>query len=404
MVVVSVVAALVAPHLSQVVLGSGLLIVLTLVGIAVFSLRPSSSSGLVEPSLQHDLDRSRRDYEGLFSAVPCFICVLDREHRIMTANAQYREEFGAEYGARCWEVCKQRDKQCLECLVDRTFVDGEVHSNEETLIDRHGKPINVVVHTRPVYDDNGEISAVMEVFSDITEVKKLQQKLALMGRAVAGMAHRVKNILMGLEGGIFVVNTGMETDDREAVDQGWEMVERNVQRVSRIVQDLLYCAKEREPKFERDICPHDIVLEVRDLFAGRMADENIQIQTELREPRHVGIFDPEGIHSLMCNLVTNAIDACRFDDDENKDRHTITLRCWRNNKGDTVLEVEDDGSGIPDEANNKVFKDFFSSKGTEGTGIGLLVVQTIAEEHGGKASFVSESGRGTTFTVTLPAA
>ncbi len=335
--------------------------------------------------------------------MPCFICVLDREHQVLTANTLYREEFGADYGSRCWEVCKRRDTQCTECLVDQTFVDGEVRSNEEVLIGRDGQPINAVVHTRPVYDEDGEINAVMEVFTDITEVKKLQRKLALMGRAVAGMAHRVKNILMGLEGGIFVVNTGMEDGSKDAVAEGWEMVERNVERVSKIVKDLLYCAKDREPAFEPDVCPHDIVLEVRDLFADRMAEENIDIRTELSEPPHVGIFDPEGIHSLLCNLVANAIDACRFDDDESKERHTITLRCRKEPSGDTVLEVEDDGAGIPDEANGKVFKEFFSSKGTEGTGIGLLVVQTVAEEHGGKVSFVSEPGKGTTFSAILPA-
>jgi PAS domain S-box-containing protein len=403
-VVVSVIVALGASRVSPMVLGGGVLVFMVLAGALFFLDRRAGVVEDEEPSLKTDLARTRRDYEGLFSAVPCFICVQNRDHQIVTANELYREEFGSQYGSRCWEVCKKRTQQCRECLVDRTFADGQVYSNEETLIGRDGRVINAVVHTRPVYDDNGEITAVMEVFTDITEVKQLQRKLALMGRAVAGMAHRVKNILMGLDGGIFVVNNGMETNDKKAIAEGWEMVERNVDRVSHIVKDLLYCAKDREPKFERDVCPHDIVLEVRDLFADRMSGENIEVRTELSEPPHSGIFDPEGIHSLLCNLVANAIDACRFDEDEGKDRHTITLRCRKDDDGATILEVEDDGSGIPEEANGKVFQDFFSSKGTEGTGIGLLVVQTVAEEHGGKATFVSKEGEGTTFTVTLPAA
>jgi signal transduction histidine kinase len=66
--------------------------------------------------------------------------------------------------------------------------------------------------------------------------------------------------------------------------------------------------------------------------------------------------------------------------------------------------VEDDGAGIPDGLNNRVFEDFFSSKGTEGTGIGLLVVQKVAEEHGGKVTLNSSPGRGATFTVNIPSA
>jgi PAS domain S-box-containing protein len=399
---VSLAAALLSHHLSPVFLGLGLLVTLAIVGFAVFAHQRWNSRNRPVAILRRELDQTRRNYERLFTAVPCFICVLGRDHRIIEANSLYRREFGATDRSLCYEVCKKRTSQCPDCIVDRTFADGRIHSNEETLITGEGDRINVVVHTRPVYDDDGEISAVMEVFTDITEVKKLQRQLALMGRAVAGMAHRIKNILMGLEGGIFVVNTGLETEDRNSIDEGWEMVERNVGRVSRIVKDLLYCSKDRAPEFADNVSPHDIVLEVRDLYAERMREENIEIRTELSQPPHRGTFDPEGLHSLLCNLVANAIDACRFDPSEDKDHHTITLGCRQDRDGATVLQVTDDGAGIPEGLNNKVFEDFFSSKGTEGTGIGLLVVQKVAEEHGGKVAVTSSPGTGTIFTVTLP--
>lgn len=354
-------------------------------------------------NLRRQLDQTRRDYERLFAAVPCFICVQDRDHRILEANSLYRKEFGVEYGSRCWEVCKKRHTQCPNCIVDQTFADARVHTSEEVLITRDGRRINAVVHTRPVLDDDGQISAVMEVFTDITEVKALERQLSLMGRAVAGMAHRIKNILMGLEGGIFVVNTGLESDDRQAIAEGWEMVERNVQRVSRIVKDLLYCSKERTPSFEDEVSLHGIAREVCGLFAERIAGQGIELKLELGDQDSRGTFDPEGLHSLLSNLVANAIDACRFDPSPGKDCHTITVRCHSNGDGTTVLEVEDNGIGIPDEMNSRVFEEFFSSKGTEGTGIGLLVVQKVAEEHGGRASFRSSPGTGTTFTITLPA-
>jgi signal transduction histidine kinase len=242
----------------------------------------------------------------------------------------------------------------------------------------------------------------MEVFTDVTEVKRLQRQLALTGRAVAGMAHRVKNILMGLEGGIFIVNEGLENNDRPSIDQGWEMVERNVGLVTSIVKDLLYCSKDREPSFESGVCPHDIVRQVRDLYATRMSDENVEIRTELSEPPHTGTFDPDAIHNLLCNLVANAIDACRFDPCPDKPGHTVVIRCFANGDGATVLEVQDDGAGIPEDLSHRVFQEFFSSKGSEGTGIGLLVVQKVAEEHGGRVTFESRPGHGTVFTVVIP--
>jgi signal transduction histidine kinase len=223
-----------------------------------------------------------------------------------------------------------------------------------------------------------------------------------MGRAVAGMAHRTKNILMGLEGGIFVVNTGLEEDDKEMVAEGWEMVERNVKRVSNVVMDLLYCSKERTPRFQEGVDFQEIVKDVCKLYAKRTADESITLAVETTEAPILGRFDPDAIHSLLCNLVSNAIDGCRFDPDESKTHHAITMRCSVDDVGATVLEVEDDGAGIPEEFSQKVFEDFFSTKGTEGTGVGLLVVQKVAQEHGGSVNFDSSPGRGTTFRVTIP--
>jgi len=394
-----------ARHFPPLAVGGGLMGALLAVALVIFACSRAGERENHEPvvNLRRELDQTRRGYERLFTAVPCFICVLDRDHQILEANDLYRREFGATDRSLCYEVCKHRTSKCPDCIVDATFSDGQTRSNEEVLLTRAGQRINAVVHTRPIYDDDGEIISVMEVFTDITEVKRLQRQLALTGRAVAGTAHRIKNILMGLEGGIFIVSDGLEEDDREAIAEGWEMVERNVQRVSAIVKDLLYCAKEREPVFEADVCPQEILLEVRDLYADRMAEDDIEIRADVTEPFDRGTFDPEGLHSLLCNLVANAVDACRFDPEDDKSAYVVTLRCRQNGDGATVLEVEDNGAGIPDELDAKVFQDFFSSKGTEGTGIGLLVVQKVTEEHGGTITFESQPGKGTIFTVIIPA-
>jgi PAS domain S-box-containing protein len=389
---------------SPLAVGAAVLVLSAVLGAAVVVRRNRHHRTLPVADIRRELDQTRRDYGQLFSAVPCFICVLNRDHHVIEANALYSETFDVSERRLCYEICKQRSATCANCLVDLTFEDGQIHSSEETLITREGNRVNVVVHTRPVFDENNRIASVMEVFTDVTEVKRLQRQLALTGRAVAGMAHRVKNILMGLEGGIFIVNDALESNDRPSIDQGWEMVERNVGLVTGIVKDLLYCSKDRDPSFESDICPHDIVRQVRDLYAARMSDENVEIRTELSEPPHRGTFDPDAIHNLLCNLVANAIDACRFDPCPDKPGHTVVIRCFANGDGATVFEVEDDGAGIPEDLSHRVFQEFFSSKGSEGTGIGLLVVQKVAEEHGGRVTFESRPGHGTVFTVVIPSA
>jgi len=355
-------------------------------------------------TLQEELEQTHRDYRRLFEQVPCYISVIDRDFRVVQCNAMYRRDFEVDGDSYCFKVCKHRESPCPKCLVEETFKDGKQHTREESLTTRDHRLVDVVVNTMPVRDANGEIMSVVEMFTDITEVKRLQKQLTLMGRAVAGMAHRIKNILMGLEGGIYVVDTGMEEDNREQIAEGWEMVERNVMRVSTLVKDLLYCSKERTPDFQKDIFPHDIIRDVHELYSKRVAEDEITLRVELNDPPHRGTFDPEGIHSLFCNLVGNAIDGCRFDLDESKKSHTITMRCHQDKRGGTVFEVEDDGVDIPEDMSDKVFEDFFSTKGTEGTGVGLLVVQKVVHEHGGTVSFKSRPGEGTTFHIVIPPA
>ena len=352
--------------------------------------------------LQDLLERTQRNYRRLFDQVPCYISVVNRDLRVVQSNALYRRDFGEGANAYCFKLCKGRSTPCSDCLLVESFKDGKVHSREETLTTRDRRKIAVVVYTMPVRSEEDEITSVVEMFTDITEVKRLQKQLTLMGRAVAGMAHRIKNILMGLEGGMFVVNTGMEENDKAQLAEGWEMVERNVKRVSSVVKDLLYCAKERQPRFQENVSPQEIMKEVYQLYSRRTDGEAIALRLEETNSVHRATFDPEGVHNLLCNLVANAIDGCRFDPDQTKTTHNITMRCRQDEGGATVLEVEDDGVGIPDELSQKVFEDFFSTKGTEGTGVGLLVVQKVAEEHGGSVTFTTAPGKGTAFRVTLP--
>jgi len=398
-VVISVAGALTSPFVSPAALGLMLAVCLSALGLPILLLRRGYERSYAR--WRGDLDKTRRDYQRLFESVPCYICVLDRDLRIRESNELYRWAFGNVNGRYCYEACKGRKSECPECLVQATFQDGQVRSSEEVLKAQSGQKFDLVVYSMPIRNDHGEITSVMEVFTDITDVKKLQRQLTLMGRAVAGMAHRIKNILMGLEGGIFVVNSGMESGDQAQIAEGWEMVERNVKTVSALVKDLLFCSKKRLPKYQPDVCPQDVMQRVHDLYARRVANDGIDLCLELGEPRVCGIFDLDGLQNMLSNLVANAIDACRFDTTADKPRHEITLRCLQEKDGTTVFEVEDNGAGIPDEQSGKVFEEFFSTKGTEGTGVGLLVVQKVAEEHHGGVTFSSRAGRGTRFQVTV---
>ncbi|MDP8240900.1 MAG: ATP-binding protein [Candidatus Hatepunaea meridiana] len=351
--------------------------------------------------LQIIIEASRKKFMNLFDTVPCYISVQDEDFRITESNALFKKEFSEQIGDYCYKVYKGLDDVCPDCPVQKTFIDGKVYSREETVIRRNGSEARMIVYSSAILNEAGDRVAVMEMSTDITEVKKLQKELTLLGRTIAVMAHRIKNILMGLEGGIFVVNTGMEDNDDKLTRKGWGMIEHNFERVSRIVKDLLYCSREREMSFEI-VDPVPTIRSVYELFRDRIQKEGVELVLDLPESLPVGRFDPEALHSLITNLVANALDACKNDSTEGKDSHKITIRGNYDSSGKYIFEVEDNGTGIPGQIGERLFEDFFTTKGREGTGLGLLVANKIIEVHGGSITFQSSPGKGTIFRSVFP--
>jgi signal transduction histidine kinase len=112
-------------------------------------------------------------------------------------------------------------------------------------------------------------------------------------------------------------------------------------------------------------------------------------------------FDPELIHRCLLNLVTNAIDACRTE----HSKHEIKKVCVRSRKKHewgVEYRVVDNGSGMADEIKNKIFQRFFSTKGSAGTGIGLMATKKIVEAHKGKITVQSEENKGSEFIIRIP--
>ena len=349
--------------------------------------------------LQRELESQRQQIEQLFNMVPCYISIHDRNFNILRTNEMFKRDFGDRAGQKCYRVYKGAERVCEDCQVEKTFRDGEVHSSEEVVVTKDGEEANVIVYTSPIRDETGAIYAVMEMSTNITEVKRLQRELVLMGQTVASMAHTIKNLLMGLEGGIFVVSTALEQKDDDLLMEGWDMVHRNVDRVSHMVKDLLYCAKEREHRFEK-LDPAGIAREVYDLFEDKARTDEIELRLEVKDGIPEAELDPDAVHNLLSNLISNAIDACKFD--FSKQEHWICIRASSQKPDRVVYEVEDNGKGIPAEWSTKVFDNFFSTKGDKGTGLGLLVARKVVQEHHGEITFTSEPNEGTTFRVALP--
>ena len=217
---------------------------------------------------------------------------------------------------------------------------------------------------------------------------------------MAGLAHGIKNILHGLKGGSYLVDVGINKNDSQRLRKGWDMIKRNIQRTSNLVMDLLSYSKEREPEIE-ECSPNEIAAEVVELMRGRAKQEQIELIRDFDETIGKVYMDPQTIHTALLNLVSNALDACLFDENTAK-RWQVRVRTIAEPGNIIRFEVADSGAGMSEEVKNKLFTSFFSTKGHRGTGLGLLVTRKLIEEHGGCIAVESKLGEGTTFSIQLP--
>lgn len=243
----------------------------------------------------------------------------------------------------------------------------------------------------------------LRTFKKLVREKQESDRLAVVGQTVAGLAHGIKNVLTGLEGGVFVVQTGMEDGDKDLLERGWKMVQTNISRIAGLVKDLLSYSKERAPQYE-ETDPNVLAEEVCALFEIKAQEKSILIERQF-DPEAGKMFkiflDQRGIHTCLSNLVANALDACEMD--RKPVQHRIVVRTEQDPDGDLVFEVSDNGVGMDEATKQRIFASFFSTKGSRGTGLGLLVTSKIVMEHGGKISFDSRQDVGTTFRIILPA-
>lgn len=227
------------------------------------------------------------------------------------------------------------------------------------------------------------------------------ERLAAMGQTIATLSHHIKNILQGIRGGSYLIELGLSERDDEVVAKGWRIVERNQNKISQLVLDMLTFSKEREP----DLAVADlnqVVSDVIELMRSRAEDMDVELHWQPVADMPRLVFDPEGLHRAVLNIVTNAIDAAS--ETESGQPGRVEVRIGLTPQQDHVrIAVGDNGPGIPQEQMGKLFSPFISSKKGRGTGLGLPVSQKILAEHGGRIHVDNKPGRGARFILEIPA-
>jgi len=225
------------------------------------------------------------------------------------------------------------------------------------------------------------------------------ERLAAVGQTIATLSHHVKNILQGIRGGSYLIEEGLKLSKTDLIRKGWGIVEKNQEKISNLVMDMLTFSKERQPERVPAVL-NEVVGDIVELMAARAADLGVQIVWHPAEDLPSLTFDPDALHRAILNVMTNAIDAC-----EKVDEGRVEI--WTDydfEQGLAVVAVRDNGEGIPEEDVRRIFCVFESRKGSRGTGLGLPVSQKILQEHGGDIRVESVPDVGSTFFLEFPAA
>jgi len=346
------------------------------------SVTPASIPAL---NLDHIIDR-----------LPCDISIQDRDFRIRYVNQNFKKDFGDATGKLCYRVLKNSGNICLSCPVYKTFQDKREHISEQPFLLASAKNCQMMIRTSPILDNSGEVSSVIALTTQIPPAKNEREELVILGRSVAMVSHGIKNILEGLQGGSYVIDEALKDKDIELVKKGWNLVNKNIFDITDVVQNILYSSKDRPLRYNF-ASPGQLVKDAMVLFREKAAGFNIQLRDKINPTVPKVHLDAASICRVLNNLIWNAVEACLAD--KQKKDHYVDVKLDFYDENHFMFEITDNGIGMDQATRSNIFEEFFSTKGSGGTGLGLAVVDKVVNKHGGKIEVDSAPDKGTQFKI-----
>lgn len=353
-------------------------------------------------------EQLRAQFERILDSTPDGIFVIDPQKRLRLFNQACGEITGRRPSeiltgnCTCSDVieCHTEEGESYAtnlCPAKGVFRGENTHQREEMLLTNSaGEERWVETMYSPVKDEAGEVECVIGILRDVHERKLLEEKLyqseklATLGQLVAGIAHEIKNPLAIIQSSLDVLENQKRPAEqrREAA----RYLREEVRRLDGRLRAFLAFARPPAPRFKPMVLSSMIsrrIASIEGLFPA------INFQVEVHRPEPILMGDEEQLNQVLTNLVLNAGDALGGEPG--------AIRVRARQSGDcAIIEVEDDGPGIPEEHRGRIFDPFFTTK-SDGTGLGLSICYQIVLTHGGTISIArGRDGRGSCFAIRIP--
>jgi two-component system, NtrC family, sensor kinase len=358
-------------------------------------------------------EAQRRFIEAIIDSLPVSLYAVDRDYRVVAWNRN-RElgelgiPRGSVLGRNVFKVLTRQPRDVLEQEFSRVFETGEIERIEQETASGKGEIRHWLISKIPMWaDSSGEVSHVITVGEEVTDRVEASravaraEKLAAVGRLAAGVVHEINNPLATIS----ACAESLEARVNEGAFDNSPVVEDLREYLGLIRSEAFRCKSITNGllDFSRTRAADHVIIELGDVIASviRLLSHQkrrsaVEFRVEVAEDLAQVSGDPGQLQQALIALATNALDALVI---------SGVLTIDARNAGDkVVVQVTDNGVGIPPENLTKIFEPFFTTKEIgKGTGLGLAVCYGILTEHGGSLDVQSTVGVGTTFTITLPA-
>jgi two-component system NtrC family sensor kinase len=354
---------------------------------------------------------SQRNFAGrIIDSLPVGLYVIDRSYLIRAWNR--KRESGTQGVARddavgrdIFEVLDRQPRELLKREFDRVFDTGEIQQVEMES-QTSGEARYYRITKIPMHLDDDQISHVITIGEDVTEWRQAQQrlaqteKLAAVGQLAAGVMHEINNPLATISAcgeALALRIDALAPGDRRATEEYLKIIDTEVQRCRRIVDELLEFSRPKSGR-KQEVDVNAVIEQTLFLLKHHERFKRMSVARELTESLPRLPADAERLIQAFMALLLNAMDAMNS-------RGVLTVRSRLNpeRRDELLIEFIDTGIGIPQEELPKIFEPFFTTKPQgRGTGLGLSVCYGIVAEHRGRIAVESQVGVGSNFKVYLP--
>jgi PAS domain S-box-containing protein len=365
------------------------------------------ASAIENARLFEDVARTERELENIFESISDLMYINDKDYVIRKINKAVIDKIGLPeeeiIGKKCYQIFHGLDRPWELCPHHKTILTKKPYVGE---VDDPNLGGTYLISSSPLFDRLGELSGTVHIARDVSEIKKLKEKvvsverMAALGEMAAKVAHEIRNPLLSIGGFARRLEKRLDSDQKEHA----KIIVDEVRRLEGILNNTLSFVKSSITE-QHEVVLADLLYDILTLMEPAINERGNALEKAI-DPALIASVNYDRLREALINILTNANAATENGTIKIGVSGVSTysepdLLGHKAEYKQALIEISDTGYGIKPEDQDRIFDPFFTTRPT-GTGLGLSITKRIIEEHGGRIEVSSKTGNGTSFSIYLP--